>query len=220
MDFLDKRQKSILFSLITFSAIAIFLILLVEIYSSDYAFNYFIWNLFLSWVPLIVALRLVRVLRHKLWSSWEALVYSFIWLIFLPNSFYMISDLIHIADVTNFYMVLFAVAFMAIIASALVNGFLSVSLVQSQINKRVSRRSSEVIVMILFILSSYGIYIGRILRWNSWDVFLNPTSILYDLSNQIINLKNLGYTLMISFVFFVFLISSYYLLKRLIRVIS
>ena len=219
MDIFDKRQKSTLTSLIIFSLVAVFLILLVEIYSSDYTFNYFIWNLFLSWIPLLVAFRLVKVLRSKLWSSWEALAYSFIWLIFLPNSFYMISDLIHISEVPSSYTVLFAVAFMTIIVGALMNGFLSVFLIQVEFNKRVSIRSSEILIIILFLLSSYGIYVGRVLRWNSWDVFLNPTGILYNLSNQIINLKSIGYTSMITFVFFVFLTSSYYLIKRLVKVI-
>ncbi len=219
MDIIDKRQKSILSSLITFSLVAVLLIILVEFYSSDYAFNYFIWNLFLSWIPLLIAFRLVKVLRSKLWSSWEALAYSFIWLIFLPNSFYMISDLIHINEVPGSYTVLFAVAFMAIIVSALINGFLSVYLVQAEFNKRVSIRTSETLITTLFVLSSYGIYIGRVLRWNSWDVFFNPTGVLYDLSNQVINFRSLGYTLMITFVFFIFLTSSYYLIKRLVKVI-
>ncbi len=62
-------------------------------------FNYLLWNLFLAWLPLIFAVRLVSVLRHKLWSSWEAMATSLLWLVFLPNSFYMISDFIHLEDV-------------------------------------------------------------------------------------------------------------------------
>ena len=52
-------------------------------------FNYLLWNLMLAWLPLVFAVRLVSVLQRKLWSSWEALGWSLLWLLFLPNSFYM-----------------------------------------------------------------------------------------------------------------------------------
>jgi uncharacterized membrane protein len=55
-------------------------------------FDYLTWNLILAWIPLLVAARLTKALRNKLWSSWEALSLSIIWLIFLPNSFYMINE--------------------------------------------------------------------------------------------------------------------------------
>src|SRR5437762_3296801 len=62
-------------------------------------FGYLVWNLFLAWLPLLFAIRLVFVLRQKQWSSWEGIAWSLLWLVFLPNSFYMISDFIHLQEV-------------------------------------------------------------------------------------------------------------------------
>jgi uncharacterized membrane protein len=66
------------------------------------AYNYLPWNLLLSWIPLLIAIRLTVLLRTKLWSSWEAMLTSLAWLIFLPNSFYMITDYVHLQDVRRF----------------------------------------------------------------------------------------------------------------------
>lgn len=66
------------------------------------AYSYLPWNLMLSWIPLLLAIRLTVVLRKKLWSSWEAMLTSAVWLIFLPNSYYMITDYVHLQDVHRF----------------------------------------------------------------------------------------------------------------------
>ncbi|HSX08436.1 MAG TPA: DUF1361 domain-containing protein, partial [Candidatus Saccharimonadales bacterium] len=50
--------------------------------------GYLIWNLFLAWLPLLFATLLARLLRTKAWSSWLGLGLTFLWLVFLPNSFY------------------------------------------------------------------------------------------------------------------------------------
>src|ERR1700712_1668521 len=62
-------------------------------------YSYLLWNLVLAWLPLVFAIRLITVLRTKVWSSWDALLTSVLWVVFLPNSFYMISDFIHLREV-------------------------------------------------------------------------------------------------------------------------
>src|ERR1700729_3059536 len=64
-------------------------------------YDYLFWDLLLAWLPLLFSLWLIRVLQRKVWSSWEALLASVLRLIFLPNSFYMISDFIHLQDVQS-----------------------------------------------------------------------------------------------------------------------
>src|SRR6267142_719972 len=63
------------------------------------AYDYLLWNLSLAWLPLIFAVWLLSILKDRLWSSWLALAVSVLWLVFLPNSFYMISDFIHLQEV-------------------------------------------------------------------------------------------------------------------------
>jgi uncharacterized membrane protein len=67
-------------------------------------FAYMLWNLFLAWLPVLVMIVLLRSLRTQLWSSWWMLALTFLWLILLPNSFYMISDFVHLREAAICYM--------------------------------------------------------------------------------------------------------------------
>src|SRR5690348_10288215 len=60
------------------------------------AFSYLPWNLFLAWIPLGLTALLVYYLRHHRWSNWPGLILTVAWLLFLPNSFYLVSDYIHL----------------------------------------------------------------------------------------------------------------------------
>src|SRR5581483_2339654 len=92
-------------------------------------FDYLSWNLLLAWLPLLFAIRLTAVLRRKLWSSWEALILSGLWLVFLPNSFYMISDFIHLQDVSQSSIVYDAVILTSFIYTGVTIGFSSLFLI-------------------------------------------------------------------------------------------
>ncbi len=198
--------------LILNSLVASLLLILVSVYSHNFSFLYFIWNLFLSWVPLIVSVILIYLLRKKLWSSWSALILSFIWLIFIPNSFYMISDFIHLIEVPINYILYFTVAFTAIIYSASINGYFSLYLIHREINKRFSFKASWFLVALICLISGYAIYIGRVLRWNSWNILTNPGGILFDVSDNFLHFNSLKNSVFTSFLFFVLIFSIYLLL--------
>ena len=177
-------------------------------------FSYLVWNLFLAWLPLAFALRLTEVLKSKLWSSWEGLAYSVLWLVFLPNSFYMISDFIHLQDVTRVNLLYDAVMFTSFIYSGVVVGFTSLYLVHIQLRRRLSERKTAMLMAVTLLVCSFAIYVGRDLRWNSWDVLTNPGGLLFDLSDRLIHPASYPamFTAVISF--FVLLASMYSLVWR------
>ena len=141
-------------------------------------YDYLLWNLMLAWVPLALGLWLVRVLKSKLWSSWEGLIVSLLWIGFLPNSFYMVSDFIHIQDVQTVDVLYDAVMFTSFIFTSVILGFSSLYLVHGEFRKRFSARASSGLIAVILLLCSFAIYIGRDLRWNSWDIMPNPTGLL------------------------------------------
>ncbi len=193
------------------SALAILLLMVVSFYSHNFSFLYFIWNLFLSWIPLALSIILILVLRKKLWSSWLALGLSFFWIIFIPNSFYMISDFIHLIDVPVNDLLYFAIAFSAIIYSASINGYFSLYLIHREFYKRFSLKTSWIAVAVICLVSSYAIYIGRVLRWNSWDMILNPGGVLFDISDTLLHFNSLKNALFTSLMFFILIFSIYIL---------
>ena len=209
-----KHFSKYIILLILNSLVASILLVIASIYSHNFSFLYFIWNLFLSWVPLLVSVILVYILKNKLWSSWTALILSFVWLIFIPNSFYMISDFIHLVEVPTDYLLYFAIAFTAIIYSASINGYISLYLIHRELKKRLSSKSAWVLVALISLVSSYAIYIGRVLRWNSWDILTNPGGVIFDVSDNFLNFNSLKNSIFTTLLFFVLIFSIYILIDR------
>lgn len=183
------------------------------------AYDYLIWNLFLAWLPLVFAVRLTQVLRHKLWSSWEGLTWTVLWFIFLPNSFYMVSDFIHLQDVPSSSTLYYAVMFTSFIYTAVALGFSSLCLVHLKLYQRFPKRLANFCVGITLLICSYGIYIGRDLRWNSWNVLTNPGGLLFDLSDRFQHPDAYPQMLLTTTIFFVLLASMYGLLWSGIRMV-
>lgn len=179
---------------------------------------YLLWNLFLAWVPFVLALCLRNTLRHKLWSSWEALSLSVAWLFFLPNSFYMVSDFIHLNEVDPAQALLSSVTFTSFILTGVVLGISSLYLVHLEFLKRLNQRDANVLVGILLLASSVAIYIGRDLRWNTWDVLVNPMGLLFDLSERLLHPSQYGQVLAVVIPFFILLCSMYGIVWQTLRV--
>ena len=181
-------------------------------YEHTLAYSYLLFNLCLSWIPLLLTFWLLKLLRTELWSSWLALLASFLWLLFLPNSFYMVSDFIHLQDVPVGYVLYDAVMFSAFIVTSLVLGFASVYLVHRQLIKRFATQTAALWIGLILLLCSFAIYLGRDLRWNSWDVLTNPAGFIFDLSDRLVHPSNYGQIVLTVLSFFVLLAGLYNLL--------
>lgn len=180
----------------------------------DLGYLYLLWNLFLAWLPLLFAVRLVHVLRYKRWSSWEGLGVSFLWLIFLPNSFYMISDFIHLKEAAQSEVLYDAVMFTSFIYIGVTLGFSSLYLVHLQLKRRFFGRIAAVWIAFTLLICSVAIYIGRELRLNSWDVFTNPGGLLFNISDRLLHPTAYPTMFLIIVSFFVLLGGMYGLLWR------
>jgi uncharacterized membrane protein len=145
-----------------------------------------IWNLFLAFLPLVFAYLLSRKVKKITKISLIAL-----WLLFIPNAFYVLTDFIHISDLSYFVggyydfknvdYVKDAVVYLELIniavgyLLALMMGLSSFATVQQLF---VKKRQAFVVIPVVFLLIGYAIYIGRFMRLNSWDVLLSPAKLL------------------------------------------
>jgi len=182
-------------------------------------FDYLIWNLFLAWLPLAFAFRLAIILRRKLWSSWEALSVTVLWLVFLPNSFYMISDFIHLLDAPRFDVLYDAIMFTSFIFTGVLIGFSSLYLVHLQLKRRFSRQTTITLMAFTLLVCSLAIYVGRDLRWNSWDILTNPGGLLFDISDRLQHPAAYPQMFLTVISFFVLLLSMYGLAWRGIQLL-
>ncbi len=181
--------------------------------------DYLVINLILAGIPLLISTRLAAVLKHKLWSAWEPLVLSLLWLLFLPNSFYMISDYIHLQNATGGNVLFDAVMFSAFIYLAVGMGFISVYQVHSELKRRLQPITSAVLIGLVLLGSGFAVYLGRDLRWNSWDIFIHPGGLLFDVSSLLIKPQSYPGMIKISVSFFLVLASLYAFSWNAVRIV-
>ena len=141
----------------------------------DHTYNFLMWNLFLGFLPLLVAILLDHFNKKiSIFLFWFA---SLIWLLFYPNAPYMISDLIHVnidqQAVLYDTLIIFSLAMLS-----LFYGFLSLKTMHALFKERRGERIANTAIVASLLLSSLGFYMGRVLRFNSWDAFTHPFKVL------------------------------------------
>ncbi len=139
-------------------------------------FIFLAWNLFLAAIPLGFA---VLLSKGERWRLAAPLISG--WLLFFPNAPYVLTDLLHLRQRTGipiWYDLLMLLSFALV---SLWMGFQSLHLVQVWIARKTSHLMAWSFVGISLMLSGFGIYLGRFLRWNSWDIVSNPLDLLGDI---------------------------------------
>ena len=148
---------------------------------------YLIWNLFLAWVPLFIALGLLRAgMRSSNRSFWS---WAVVWLLFFPNAPYLLTDLIHLPPPHRSSWWTELVLHLLFAMSGLVAGFLSLRWMQRLVTDRHGVTVGRIAAVCAIVLAGLGLYIGRVERWNSWDVVVNPLGLLLDIPSWI-NLRS------------------------------
>jgi uncharacterized membrane protein len=218
--YVDRPFWKFTLGLAGLSGICAFMLMLGALRDGGFADWYLLWNLFLAWIPLLLAYALVRILRRKPWSSWPGIGLSLGWLLFLPNSFYMVSDLIHLEDMPRSNVLFDALTFTVFVLNGLILGYASLYLVQQALSSRVKRWQSELFVPAMLLLSSFAIYLGRDLRWNSWDVLTSPAGIIFDVSERVIDPLDHPDAFTTTLMFFLFLAGLYLTLGVMVRAVG
>lgn len=97
------------------------------------------------------------------------------------------TDLVHLQSSGEINILFDTVMMLSFIFNGLIMGFLSIYLVHRQLLKRLTIRWAHTIINVVIIVCSFAIYLGRSLRWNSWDVLVNPAGLLYDVSDRLVH---------------------------------
>lgn len=145
--------------------------------------RWLVWNLFLAWVPFGASLLADWLrLRHPE-RPWRLIAPAALWLAFLPNAPYIVTDLMHIAPRPDPWIYWYDVVTIAAVAwTGCVLGAVSLGIMQGIVARYLGRAVSWFFVLLSAGLCGFGIYVGRFQRWNSWDLLVNPLSLLRDLA--------------------------------------
>jgi uncharacterized membrane protein len=175
LNLLYKRETIAPMLALTFaSAVSVVLVVARVIWTESFHGAFLVWNLFLAWLPLIFALLACEQYRNGMKPGWRFLGFAGAWLLFFPNAPYIFTDLIHLF--TGFYRYFWVdmVLILTCALTGLVLGFMSLYLMQSVVRRMFGRLASWVFIALVAGLSGFGIYLGRMMRLNSWDVLARP----------------------------------------------
>lgn len=151
--------------------------LLLVIWLVPTNYNFLIWNLFLALIPFDLALT-IRYLSDKKKLVFVKCVFTLVWLVFFPNAMYMVTDFSHLSSIGTGLMTEMQFFNYAILAVGVLMGLLF-GLSSAHIIGRVycgTRRPVWTLLfyIVLSFISAYGIYLGRFLRINSWELVSAP----------------------------------------------
>ena len=165
---------------------------------------YLIWNLFLAWVPYVISLFFIK----KETPVKYFIPIFIVWILFFPNAPYLVTDVLHLASPSPalWYDSLLFFFFGWI---GLFLGMLSLFRVNEYLKTHLSYFFSEISVLGICLISSFGVYLGRFARWNSWDIFIHPLSVYRDFFSLPADLTQTGVPLMFVLVFTVFMYFVY-----------
>ncbi len=217
---LNEVQKQFLRALLLASGINASFFMARVVAGHSWNYWYLLWNLFLAWLPLLFAWLLQRSLKHNRWLSAKPLIYTLLWLGFLPNSFYLVSDLVHLHSTGEVSLLFDCVMMFSFIFTGLVLGFTSLFIIQRQLHDKLKLRHTHSLVAAVLLLCSFAIYLGRNFRLNSWDVLVNPAGLLFDVSDQFVNPALHPQLFTTTLMFFALLMGIYVVLWQVIRAVQ
>jgi uncharacterized membrane protein len=182
---LTRRGALTLLALLAASAFCVVLVVYRRHHTGDPFYGFLVWNLVLAWVPLAFAL--AAYAKARTGGGPLVVVLGICWLLFFPNAPYLLTDFIHLHE--SFLTPLWYDALMlaAFAWTGLVLGFASLYVMQAIWERATSPFVSWLGVVGALALASFGVYLGRFLRFNSWDALVRPGRIADVVRNELDN---------------------------------
>ena len=191
-------------------ALAIVLVLGRVAFAGSGYFLYLLWNLALALFPFIVSsILLWSVLKGKA-RPWMLIVGGIIWLLLFPNAPYIVTDVIHLKESHAAPLWYDALMLYTSAWAGMLLALHSLGQIETIIRRYVSEKLTWISLAVLVFISSFGIYLGRYLRWNSWDVVANPHNLYSDIWNVVTTPQTHQDGFLITIVFFIFISVSYF----------
>ena len=179
----DRRALTIP-ALLAASALCVATVAVREHHTGSDFYRFLIWNLALAWVPLMLALAAYASARSG--SSVASVAFGVLWLLFFPNAPYLLTDFIHLRETPTTPLWYDALMLASFAWTGLVLGYASLYLMQ-MIWERAVGMLSWLGVVAALALASLGVYVGRFLRFNSWDALVRPRPLAHVIHAELEN---------------------------------
>jgi uncharacterized membrane protein len=181
-------------------------------YSGSTRYLFLVWNIFLAWIPFVVSSRFDILTKR---AAWRQVLIFCCWLIFFPNALYIVTDLVHLQIETTVPKWFDAVLLFSASVAGLMMAFVSLYRAEAYLKGTRLSRFVPVLIFLILFLGSFGVYLGRFLRWNSWDIVSNPFQLLLSIGHRIISPFDHLQTWTVTGIFSIFFYLLYMSLKKM-----
>lgn len=205
---MSRRRLAILGSLAGLSALVVAMVAVRVSYSGNSYYEALVWNLLLAWIPFALAVYVYDGRRRGergplLWAA------GALWLLFFPNAPYIVTDFKWLRDWTGAPIWYDVVLVAAAAWCGLMLGFISLYLMQAVVRRSLGALKAWAFVIGVLAVSSFGIYLGRFQRWNSWDVFTRPGLLAHNVWPHLAHPYDHPKTVAVTVLFTAFLAMTY-----------
>ncbi len=177
---MSDRRLGTLASLLGLTLLVYAMVAVRIVYTGGYGWAWLYWNLILAWIPALIALGVYDAFRRGA-STLTVIGGGAVWLLFFPNAPYIVTDLKHLRTFDAAPVWYDAVLACSAAWAGLALGFISLYLMQSVVRRTFGALNAWFFALAVLALSSFGIYLGRFQRWNSWDLVTRPDELLTDI---------------------------------------
>ncbi len=199
--FFNKKQNS---NLVFLALLSVTLMLFRVKITHDIYLLFLIWNLFLGYTPYFLSSKLKITVPGTI--TFYLLFIG--WLLFLPNSFYLLTDFVHLHHRNDLQYVFDALLLACFSVAGFYSGIASLLHIHKLLAMKYSETKSRRLIAALCFISSFGVYLGRILRFNSWDILSKPITLFTNILNSVLSFDTYKFTLLFgTFILIIYTIS-------------
>ncbi len=158
------------------------------VFTGKMMFLFMFWNLFLAFVPWFLS---TLIYGHLFRNRFLIVFTACIWLLFFPNAPYILTDLVHLGKYPDAPKWFDLIMLLSYGLTGMMYGFVSLKNISDSLTFK--KNVVNLLIILMIYVSCFGIYLGRFLRWNSWDLIYNIDDVLLDVFNQVADpLSNLS----------------------------
>ena len=164
--------------------------------SHQLTYAFLAWNLFLAVIPAVAGAFVLTARTTAVRLTW-----AIVWLLFLPNAPYIVTDFVHLVPRPPIPLWYDVALLLSCAGTGLLLGYSSVADIQDAVTQRFGAATGWMTAIAALLLSGFGVYLGRFLRWNSWDPIANPAELLNRLGGYGLNPLSHPRTVAVTFVY-------------------
>lgn len=152
--------------------------------NQSFFFLFLVWNLFLAVIPYIITMYLSSKEKQ---SKISLVIWFCAWILFLPNAPYILTDMLHLQGLDRYLIWLDVLVVMSFAFNGLILFFLSMLDMELILKPFIQAKKRFYLMIFILFLTGFGIYLGRFLRYNSWEIIQNPFALSFDIADIILH---------------------------------